>query len=268
MPTTRKQRLAAHNNVPLRQPDRTGPSEATLLEIADQRGLFQQVAKRERELSATKSGKSTPDGSDDSDGNRKRISNSNSAKNSKSNSDNDGPLISPRAERILDAALWTVTIAMVHFTLDVLVHNQYAREMEWSAMAVRTCRAWGGIYNTKQSTESYFPHTHHVADRTHLVFLFLFYFLHPFTPNAPFVPGLPSRLQHPLRQALFFSTSVVAGCSLIHVTNTYGYLATMKQAPPLGCLWLWAVVELDLVWGCVSLLVAAGFLRLGGYDLK
>ncbi|KAG6125987.1 hypothetical protein E4U38_004204 [Claviceps purpurea] len=255
MPTTRKQRLAAHNNVPLRQPDRTGPSEATLLEIADQRGLFQQAAKRERELSATKSGKSTPDGGDDSesdtasnsdsdsdsDGNSKR--NSNRAKNSKSNSDNDEPLISPRAERILDAALWTVTIAMVHFTLDVLVHNQYAREMEWSAMAVRTCRAWG-------------------------VFLFLFYFLHPFTPNAPLVPGLPSRLQHPLRQALFFATSVVAGCSLIHVTNTYGYLATMKQAPPLGCLWLWAVVELDLVWGCVSLLVAAGFLRLGGYDLK
>lgn len=163
MPTTRKQRLAAHNNVPLRQPDRTGPSEATLLEIADQRGLFQQAAKRERELRGTKSGKSTPDGGDnsesdtasdsdsDSGGNSKR--NSNSAKNSKSNSKNDEPLISPRAERILDAALWTVTIAMVHFTLDVLVHNQYAREMEWSAMAVRTCRAWGGIYlHTTQIT--------------------------------------------------------------------------------------------------------------------
>ncbi|KAG6019311.1 hypothetical protein E4U40_007162 [Claviceps sp. LM458 group G5] len=248
MPTTRKQRLAAHNNVPLRQPDRTGPSEATLLEIADQRGLFQQAAKRERELSATKSsGKSTPDGGDgDSDSDSESDTTSDSAKNSKRNSDDndDEPLISPRAERILDAALWTVTIAMVHFTLDVLVHNQYAREMDWSAMTVRTCRAWG-------------------------VFLFLFYFLHPFTPNAPLVPGLlPPRLQHPLRQALFFATSVVAGCSLIHITNTYGYLATMKQAPPLGCLWLWAVVELDLVWGCVSLLVAAGFLRLGGYDLK
>ncbi|KAG6092743.1 hypothetical protein E4U31_007077 [Claviceps sp. LM219 group G6] len=245
MPTTRKQRLAAHNNVPLRQPDRTGPSEATLLEIADQRGLFQQAAKRERELSGTKSGKSTPAGGDDSESDTASDSDSDSSGNSKRNSkiDNDEPLISPRAERILDAALWTVTIAMVHFTLDVLVHNQYAREMEWSAMAVRTCRAWG-------------------------VFLFLFYFLHPFTPNAPLVPGLPPRLQHPLRQALFFATSVVGGCSLIHITNTYGYLATMKQAPPLGCLWLWAVVELDLVWGCVSLLVAAGFLRLGGYDLK
>ncbi|KAG6110240.1 hypothetical protein E4U14_002878 [Claviceps sp. LM454 group G7] len=245
MPTTRKQRLAAHNNVPLRQPDRTGPSEATLLEIADQRGLFQQAAKRERELSGTKSGKSTPAGGDDSESDTASDSDSDSGGNSKRNSniDNDEPLISPRAERILDAALWTVTIAMVHFTLDVLVHNQYAREMEWSAMAVRTCRAWG-------------------------VFLFLFYFLHPFTPNAPLVPGLPPRLQHPLRQALFFATSVVGGCSLIHITNTYGYLATMKQAPPLGCLWLWAVVELDLVWGCVSLLVAAGFLRLGGYDLK
>ncbi|KAG5989646.1 hypothetical protein E4U52_005384 [Claviceps spartinae] len=245
MPTTRKQRLAAHNNVPLRQPDRTGPSEATLLEIADQRGLFQQAAKRERELSGTKSGKSTPAGGDDSESDTASDSDNDSGGNSKRNSniDNDEPLISPRAERILDAALWTVTIAMVHFTLDVLVHNQYAREMEWSAMAVRTCRAWG-------------------------VFLFLFYFLHPFTRNAPLVPGLPPRLQHPLRQALFFATSVVGGCSLIHITNTHSYLATMKQAPPLGCLWLWAVVELDLVWGCVSLLVAAGFLRLGGYDLK
>lgn len=101
-----------------------------------------------------------------------------------------------------------------------------------------------------------------------VVFLFLFYFLHAREPADVLVPGVAARHQRRLRLALFFAASVAAGCYLIHISNTYGYLATMKQAPPLGCLWLWAVVELDLAWGCASLLVAALFLHLGGYRLR
>ncbi|KHO01196.1 uncharacterized protein MAM_00197 [Metarhizium album ARSEF 1941] len=62
--------------------------------------------------------------------------------------------------------------------------------------------------------------------------------------------------------------SLASGCTLIYISNTHGYLATMKQAPPLGCLWLWAVVELHLVWGCLSLLLAAVYLRQRGYEIK
>ncbi len=62
--------------------------------------------------------------------------------------------------------------------------------------------------------------------------------------------------------------SVVAGCYLIYVTNMKGYLATQKRAPPLGCLWIWAVVELDLPWATLSLVVASAYIYLKGYDVK
>ncbi|KAK2589616.1 hypothetical protein QQS21_012703 [Conoideocrella luteorostrata] len=225
MVKTRKERKA-EGGVKLRQPDRSAPSEKTLLDFADERNLFQQAAKREKEL---KQNGNDPHDSGDSD----------------DDDDDDGevPVLSPAAERILEAALWTVTIAMLHFTFDVLVQHQYGTEIKWSAVGSRTATAWG-------------------------VFLFLFYFLHPHESNAVLIYGMPLRYQRPLRQAVFFVASVVAGCYLIHISNRHGYLATMKQAPPLGCLWLWAVVELDLVWGCTSLLIAAVFLQLGGYDLK
>jgi uncharacterized membrane protein YesL len=42
----------------------------------------------------------------------------------------------------------------------------------------------------------------------------------------------------------------------------------MKQAPPVGCLWIWAVIELDLTWAMLSLAGAAAFLWQGGYDIK
>ncbi|KAG5929542.1 hypothetical protein E4U42_005569 [Claviceps africana] len=209
MPKTRRQRIA-EPSIPLRQPDRTGPSQKTLLEIASQQDLAGQAARREEQLA--RQGRA-------------------------------GAVLSSRAEHMLEAALWTVTIAMLHFTFDVLVQNQYGREVDWPSVVVRTVRAWG-------------------------VFLVLFYALHPFDPQTPLLGSLPARMQHPLRQTVFFVASVLAGCRLIHVTNTSGYLATMKQAPPLGCLWLWAVVELNLPAGCASLLVAAVFLHLGGYDLK
>lgn len=62
--------------------------------------------------------------------------------------------------------------------------------------------------------------------------------------------------------------SVCSGCYLIHITNTYGYLAVMKQAPPVGCLWVWSVIELQLPWAVLSLAVAGAYLKVRGYDIK
>lgn len=62
--------------------------------------------------------------------------------------------------------------------------------------------------------------------------------------------------------------STVSGSYLIYITNEYGYLAIMKQAPPLGCLWLWAVVELELLWAVLSLAVAGAFMWSHGYTVK
>jgi len=72
-------------------------------------------------------------------------------------------------------------------------------------------------------------------------------------------------MQPVLHQIFFFSGSVAAGCYLIHITNEHGYYAIMKQAPPLGCLWIWSVIELDVLWASASLLCCIIFLKYGGY---
>lgn len=99
-------------------------------------------------------------------------------------------------------------------------------------------------------------------------FFILFYVLHPSEPYATLVPGLPRRLQRPLRQLLFFAMSCIAGCSLVYTTNARGYMYNMKRAPPLGCIWLWAVVELDLLWAVPSLAVTGVYMWVNGYSIK
>ncbi|EQK98663.1 deacetylase-like protein [Ophiocordyceps sinensis CO18] len=200
-----KQKTPA-GSIKLRMPDRSAPSQKTLLDLAQERHLFQQAATRDHDAALS------------------------------------SPTIPPGADRLLEAALWTVTLAMLHFTFDVLVQHQYANEIVWPAVCTRAAKAW-------------------------TVFLFLFYCLHPHHSTPVLLPGLPLRHQPRLRQAVFFAGGP-SGCRLIYVSNTYGYLATMKQAPPLGCLWLWAVVELDLPLAVLSLVLAALFLWRGGYEIK
>jgi hypothetical protein len=101
-----------------------------------------------------------------------------------------------------------------------------------------------------------------------LVFGLLIYFLHPHAANPGIIPGLSPRYEAALRQTIFFVTSTLSGCYLIHITNIASYIAVMKQAPPIGCLWVWSVIELELPWAVLSLAGAATFLRQMGYSIK
>ncbi|KAH8167739.1 hypothetical protein CIB48_g521 [Xylaria polymorpha] len=143
----------------------------------------------------------------------------------------------------MEALLWTVSLAMLHFTLDVLVQHQYAMEVSWPQIITRALVAF-------------------------VVFFAFFYVLHPHASSPGLLPGLPRRFQHPLRQAIFFVASTVSGCYLIDISNNYGYLYIMKRSPPLGCLWVWSVIELDLTPAVISLAIAGGFFYQGGYSLK
>jgi hypothetical protein len=132
MVKTRKER-AGNASIKLRQPDRSGPSEKTLLEFADERKLFEQVQQRERELAKEKKRRRSDAGNhdeteDDDDG-------------------DDDPVLSPGAERFLESALWTATIAMLHFTFDVLVQNQYGQYIMWTDVCIKTARAWLGRFS-------------------------------------------------------------------------------------------------------------------------
>ncbi|KAK4232192.1 chitin deacetylase [Podospora fimiseda] len=95
----RKRKEESIEKIKLKQPDRSGPTDKTLLELADERNLFAQAERRQNEL------KSSNDDEDDED-------------------DEEEGRLSPRAERILETLLWTVCLSMLHFTLDTLVHHQ------------------------------------------------------------------------------------------------------------------------------------------------
>lgn len=130
-----------------------------------------------------------------------------------------------------NAVFWAVCLSMVHFTLDVLVYNQYRQEIEW-----------GEIW-------------------THFFTVFPILFLLMFVLGSETANKFPM-----LKQIFFFGAGLTAGCYIIHVANRYGYYAVMRQAPPLGTLWIWSVIEMNLPFAAVSLLGNFAFLWWGGYE--
>jgi hypothetical protein len=87
----------------LKQPDRSGPSDETLLGFAEKAGILQS------------------NGGGDAGG-------------------DDEVLIG----RVGEAMLWCVSLTMLHFTLDVLVANQYAVDIEWPKLLGRMAQAFPG----------------------------------------------------------------------------------------------------------------------------
>lgn len=122
MARERKEKRA--KNIKLKQPDRSGPTDKTLFDLANERNLFQQAAAKERKNKRQNGGQAE---ADDDEG------------------DEEGEGIPPGAERILETLLYTVSLAMLHLTLDVLVQQQYAIEMEWFKIIQRALQALMGM---------------------------------------------------------------------------------------------------------------------------
>jgi hypothetical protein len=126
MARTRKQRksAAADNDpdadpvasIPHAQPDRSGPSDKTLLDMARERDLFQQADDRAAALEAD---------------------NKTKGKDAKGRA-----TLTPGEERIMESVLWTATMAILHFTFDYLVHYQYGVEVSVPQLVFRAMKAW------------------------------------------------------------------------------------------------------------------------------
>ncbi|KAE8444942.1 hypothetical protein EG329_014069 [Mollisiaceae sp. DMI_Dod_QoI] len=192
--------------IKLSQPDRSGPdpTQETLLDMAEKRGLLK-TAEDEQEVGGL--------------------------------DENGEPLIG----RFGESFLWSISLTMLHFTLDVLAAHQYAVAIKWPDLLNRTAQA--------------FP-----------IILLLVYSFHPHPTPSPLLPTLPARIQPLAHQIFFFAGSLAAGCYLIYITNKHGYYAVMKQSPPLGCLWIWSVIELNVFWATGSLICCGLFLKFGGYN--
>src|SRR3954452_12638469 len=98
-----RQRKEKDVKVKLKQPDRSGPdpSQQTLLDIAEQRGLLK-------------------------------------AHNGEDEGEDEEPLVG----RFGETMLWTFSLTMLHFTLDVLVSHQYAVDIVWPHLIRRAAQAF------------------------------------------------------------------------------------------------------------------------------
>jgi hypothetical protein len=180
----------------LKHPDRAGPKGKTLFDLAEE---------RQRELNKGKPGYS-PRGEPVSD---------------------DEDLIGPLG----NAILYSISLAALHLTLDVIVYSQYREEVIWSEIFTRAGSA--------------LP-----------IFLVLVYLLH--VESAKRFPVL--------RNLFFFVVSITAGCYMVYTGNVKGYFYVMKTAPPIGAFWVWSVVEMDLLYAATSCAAVVGYLWWNGFD--
>ena len=160
---------------------RRPPPDQTLLNLAQHRDLFAQADARQRQLDDEKEYTTNPLAKKQ----QRRSKNQNGEEPDEDDEDAEATL-TPRAERFLEALLWTVTLASLHLTFDVLVQYQYGQfgdELKWGAILFRTIRAWA-------------------------IFMLLFWVLHPHYSSPVLIKGLPTRYQTPLRQGIFFAMSV------------------------------------------------------------
>lgn len=249
MPRQRKEKKA--KDIKLRQPDRTGPSEQTLLQFAEDRDLFKLADKQNRKNKGQDDKAEEDDNDDDND-----------------DDDDDDSALSSSADRLMDTILYAVCLAMLHFTLDFLVQQQYAMEIEYKKIVERAFQALMGSLPTQSFLLQIWIISLMCAF-VPLVFAALVHALHPHPANTTFtfIPGLPHKYYNALRQTIFFLMSISCGCYLIHITSRYTYMAVLKQSPPLGCLWIWSVLEMNLPASLLSLATAYLFFWQGGYKL-
>ena len=130
---------------------------------------------------------------------------------------------------VANAVFTSVSLSMLHFTLDVLVHHQYALSISWSSIVRRTGTSFPALF-------------------------IIVYLLQP-----------QSQLLY--IQLLYLVMSIATGRYLVYVSNEEPYFAVMKRAPPLGTLWIWSVIEMRLQWAMAGLMVVGAFYWGGGFTI-
>ncbi|PVI01432.1 hypothetical protein DM02DRAFT_344959 [Periconia macrospinosa] len=180
----------------LQHPDRSGPKGKTLFDLAEE---------RQREL--------------DKEAGRVRSS---------TTSQDEDPLpLGPLG----DAILYSISMASLHVTLDVIVFTQYREAILWSEIFTRGLTA--------------LP-----------IFFLLVYLTHvDFSNRFPL-----------LRNIIFAIGGIAAGCYLVFSGNKHGYYYVMKAAPPVGTLWIWSVVEVDVLYAALNALAVFAYSKWNGFS--
>ncbi|KAL4940884.1 hypothetical protein BDV06DRAFT_12537 [Aspergillus oleicola] len=143
---------------------------------------------------------------------------------------------------LIDTILLSIPLTVLHLTLGYLAAHQYAQEINLPSLF-------------RNSTLVTFPmltllihlsHGHIVSFRRNkpedqTISLF------PWHPEKASFSFLRKLLFPPsLKTIVFLPAAVLLGNKLMAMTNEETYYAVMKQAPAIGTLWVWCVLELPL----------------------
>ncbi|KIV87685.1 hypothetical protein PV11_03216 [Exophiala sideris] len=224
---TKSTPLKSAEDIPLAKPDFTRPTTKTLYEIAAERQaeLSGAVGKRD-----TNSGVIKPE----------NVVHLKIGKDGQIEPQSQSPNDTATSQSVdvipetpwLDAILLATSLSAVHFTLEVLTVHQYAQDLHFPPII---------------------RHTIFVAWPTLTAIIALF---HGLLFPVSLTRKTPAQILL-LRQIVYVAIANVAGCYLINVTNDKGYYAVMKNAPGIGTIWVWSVLELGL-FGALAGVVGPG----------
>ena len=146
---------------------------------------------------------------------------------------------------VFDSLLLASSLSALHFTLETLTVHQYAQELRFPPI---------------------FMHAIFVAFPTLFLAIHLLHGRMP--PFSRFNPSekIQQRLEL-LRQLFLLLVANGAGCYLIHLTNDRGYYAVMKNAPSIGTIWVWTILELGLIGAVLGVLGPASYAWYYGYGI-
>ncbi|KAI0079682.1 hypothetical protein K474DRAFT_1683073 [Panus rudis PR-1116 ss-1] len=143
------------------------------------------------------------------------------------NDEEDG--MSPLSQEIFDATTLIIPHSFLLMMMEILIHYQYGRHPTYTALSNRMI---SGV-----------PSTH----------------------DAHFFPNRYKYLRQ--MQAGFFFLSITVGSRLVYILNNASWTVNMKQAPPLATVWVYTIVQLNLLPAVLSLVTVYGWLWYKGYKI-
>ncbi|KAJ1311061.1 hypothetical protein OPQ81_009565 [Rhizoctonia solani] len=137
--------------------------------------------------------------------------------------------LSPLADSILDTAIMAIPLSTLYIVLDLLVQQQYAQQPTLKEELGR------------------------VVTNVPILFILIHY--------------TNKRKATPIAQLMLFLTAVLAGPRMIWLVNKGSWLRVTRQAPPLGTIWVYTIIQLNLVPAVASLVIVFGLAKFMGWKL-
>jgi hypothetical protein len=149
----------------------------------------------------------------------------------------DEPPIPP----VIDTLLLSIPLTVLHLTLGYLAAHQYAQRIQLNALF----RNSGFVAFPMLTLLIHLAHGHIISfnrgAKTETLSLF------PWHPEKLSFSFLRKLLLPPtLKTMVFLPGAVLLGNKLMAMTNEDTYYAVMKQAPAVGTLWVWCILEIPV----------------------